>query len=1516
MRDGYEKKEPVIINARVEEAQRLLTDEYQACERLALLGPTTKGYGDLHPYWISQLDLFDLVIYLSEPSVDFYRFFRNVSHIRSLAIWKISLKDQISAISQFSSLSALSLVDSRLGVKALSSLSQLTSLMLGRNNINDKQAKVLSTMEQLVSLDLVANEIGDLGAKALSTMGQLTALQLGWNNIGKAGAEALSKMERLTSLDLTNNNIGGGGVKALSTMRQLTSLRLGWNNIDYDGAKALSALDHLTSLDLGKNKIGDDGAKALSGLNHLTSLDIGGNRIGDDGAKALSGLNHLTSLDIGGNRIGDDGAKALSGLNHLTSLDLGDNNIGDDGAKALSALDHLTSLDLERNNIGDDGAKALSALDHLTSLALGGNNIGDDGAKALSALDHLTSLDLGGNRIGDDGAKVLSKMGPLTALRLGWNNIGDDGAKALSALDNLTSLDLGRNNIGDDGAKALSALEQLTSLGLSGNKIGDNGAKALSELEQLTSLDLDSNKLGDDGAKALSMMGLLTALRLSWNNIGDGGAKALSALKQLTFLALDNNKIGDDGAKALSALRHLTSLDLDNNKIGNDGVKALSALRHLTSLDLGNNKIGDDGAKALSALRHLTSLDLGNNKIGNDGVKTLSALEQLTSLDLGNNKIGDDGAKELSGMRRLNSLNLYNNELGVKGVKEISKLGQLTWLNLNSNQIGDEGAKALSVLVRLKSLSLNSNQIGDEGAKAMAAFRNLTYLDLNKNNLENSALLSLANLSQLTTLKLNKNPITNLAPLECLVQKGLAISVEEYLGDIEVCECPIKHPPPEIINQGRQAVLNYFAELRSQGLDQLFEAKMLVVGEGGAGKTSLIRRLYYPEQGLPKEEETTKGIHIEPIRFLLKDNREFRLNVWDFGGQHIYHATHQFFLTKRSLYVLVDSSRFSDKTVQDEVFKYWLGVIETLSDGCPVLIFQNQVGGRSKTIDQRGIKGRFAYVKDFYGSDLMEAESAEDIRAGIQHYAHQLEHIGDDVPAKWVSIRKEIETLANKKPYISRKEYFDLYSEHLEFDQERALFLSQYFHDLGVFLYFQDEPRLEKLVILQNEWATEAVFKVLDDESIKNSLGRFSQADCQRIWCDSVYEDMRWELLALMEKFELCYPLPDTDSKSWLATQLLPAEIPGELTSWSGSEEVCLLYRYDFLPKGIVNRLMVRMNRYVKRPELAWSYGVLFEKGATELLIQETSKGNEIILRSRGPEAKALLSVIAHDLDAINHSFEGLRNKVKKCVPCICEECVESDIPHLFEESHLIRKKDKNSLQVECQKSVIDVSVLELLEGLKLDLPDWVERGDTVKLDNQDGRGKSFKTKQACSLENNSTIRIFLASSQELADERDAFDLFLRRENDRLIKQGVYIKVIRWEYFLDAMSETRMQDEYNKAVKSCDIFVSLFKTKTGKYTEEEFDKAHEHFKQRGAPKIYTYFQETEVSSNIKYQKDLMSLWSFQKKLAELEHFYTTFKSIDDLILKFKSQLEILIEKGEFTVEPMPLIRNSESGAEI
>jgi len=110
----------------------------------------------------------------------------------------------------------------------------------------------------------------------------------------------------------------------------------------------------------------------------------------------------------------------------------------------------------------------------------------------------------------------------------------------------------------------------------------------------------------------------------------------------------------------------------------------------------------------------------------------------------------------------------------------------------------------------------------------------------------------------------------------------------------------------------------------------------------------------------------------------------------------------------------------------------------------------------------------------------------------------------------------------------------------MDFDRSKALHLSRYLHDLGVFLHFQDDPLLARTVILQNQWATEAVFRILDDEIVKAQFGRFNSADCERLWQVSAYADMHPELLALMKRFELCYELRDDEPQTWLAPCHLP----------------------------------------------------------------------------------------------------------------------------------------------------------------------------------------------------------------------------------------------------------------------------------------------------------------------------------------------------------------------------------------
>ena len=132
----------------------------------------------------------------------------------------------------------------------------------------------------------------------------------------------------------------------------------------------------------------------------------------------------------------------------------------------------------------------------------------------------------------------------------------------------------------------------------------------------------------------------------------------------------------------------------------------------------------------------------------------------------------------------------------------------------------------------------------------------------------------------------------------------IKIDNEYVSGCINLYGNPIEIPPIEVVKQGNNAIIKWFAAKKKK----LNEVKVLLVGEAKAGKTSLMRRLL--DNSYNKQESQTDGISIEEFDFSkLKTFVEqeklhgIKAYFWDFGGQEIMHSTHQFFMTKRSLYI-------------------------------------------------------------------------------------------------------------------------------------------------------------------------------------------------------------------------------------------------------------------------------------------------------------------------------------------------------------------------------------------------------------------------------------------------------------------------------------------------------------------------------------------------------------------------------------------------------------------------------------
>ncbi len=554
----------------------------------------------------------------------------------------------------------------------------------------------------------------------------------------------------------------------------------------------------------------------------------------------------------------------------------------------------------------------------------------------------------------------------------------------------------------------------------------------------------------------------------------------------------------------------------------------------------------------------------------------------------------------------------------------------------------------------------------------------------------------------LTQLNLAGNPIREL-PL-WITDFNMQIQWKEYCldnGYITLFKNPLKSPPPEIVKQGKEAIKNYFEQLAAQKEDYLFEAKMLILGEPGAGKTSLAWKMENPNCELPDEDDTTKGIEVKQYYFpLVKsdfpdfkhperlEDRQFRVNLWDFGGQEIYKATHRFFLSKRSCYALVADSRNEDTD-----FNYWLHIIEMFGGDSPLLIVLNEKHQRKRSIDIKAMKARFDNIKDVIDVDFAEHDTSRlnNLKNAIKYHISKCPHIGSPVPAKWTVIREALEK--DERNTISLQDYLDICKANSIGKSQDALVLSQYFHDIGVFLHFQDDDLLNKTIFLKPNWATHAVYKILDHELLNKQDGRFSKNDARTIWHEEEFELIRDELLKLMQRFFLTYQIDN--SEEYIVPERLPAEQPKY--NWNTENNLHLFYKYDlFMPRGITSLFTVKMHRYITDHKRVWKKGVVLERNETLAEIVETYDSRNIKIRVSGKNKRDFMTIITEELDRINGQYEKM--KVDKMIPCNCEKCKNNPQPYFFEHDKLKRRLENNINDIDCENSFKRVNIRSLID--------------------------------------------------------------------------------------------------------------------------------------------------------------------------------------------------------------------------
>ncbi len=678
----------------------------------------------------------------------------------------------------------------------------------------------------------------------------------------------------------------------------------------------------------------------------------------------------------------------------------------------------------------------------------------------------------------------------------------------------------------------------------------------------------------------------------------------------------------------------------------------------------------------------------------------LSALSQLRTLFCSSTEVSD--LSPLAGLSQLQTLFCYSTQ--VSDLSPLAGLSQLQILECSATRVSDLSPLAglyqlqalycsitrvsdlspLSALSQLQMLDCSITQVSD--LSPLAGLSQLQMLDCSRTQV--SDLYPLAALSQLRMLDCSDTQVSDLSPLLPLIKKGVPVKWAKYeIGGILVEDCSLTNPPREIVEQGNEAILNYFAEKERSGTEKSLEAKVVLIGEGQAGKTSLLTRLLRPGTALPNKKDRTKGLDIEIEKYVyeIPGGEQMRLNVFDFGGQDHYKPLHHFFYSKNTLYVMVSLN--GDAATND--FDYWLDTAQLFGQNSPLLLVHNLFGDvRSKF--SRAKYERFGeIIKDSLDVNLGDFADRrwDEVKSGIEYYASRLPHVHEEIPKSWANVRRAL-LARREEQVIDMEDYLALCAlpENGGMDEARALRCSAYLHDIGIILHYQQDSDLREYVIVKNEWATDAAYRVIDDAEIAERQGLFYQkTDLPRIWCQPEYRKMRLQLLQLMKHFRLCYPLK-ADGE-FIAPQLLPPN-PPEGYCWQPEQDLTMYFEYDFMPLGLMSQLIVECHLLIaEERRLVWRDGAVLEltggDARAEVLLQKRNGKQTIGIRAQGRKRRDLMTIVNGKMDELHKPF-GAGLKVEKKIPCVCTRCEKVEDKWYFNLSELETRLSVQRKTIEC----------------------------------------------------------------------------------------------------------------------------------------------------------------------------------------------------------------------------------------
>jgi internalin A len=601
---------------------------------------------------------------------------------------------------------------------------------------------------------------------------------------------------------------------------------------------------------------------------------------------------------------------------------------------------------------------------------------------------------------------------------------------------------------------------------------------------------------------------------------------------------------------------------------------------------------------------------------------------------------------------------------------EIGQLRNLKLLDLSDNLLTDLPPE-VGQLPNLRILVARSNKFSSVPL-AIQRLRQLLLLDLSDNQL--SALPRwLTLLSRLQVLGLHGNPALKLSPSILGNSQGEMNIVARHSAIPDFVENlgappwnPVGATTPRVLGKdsadftkdlrfmvtghhvAAKSILDFYFSRLSGKTRPLNEVKLILVGRGGAGKTSTVNAL----RDLPfrEEEASTPGIALCDWTMPQGRKQPVTAHIWDFAGQVITHALHQFFFSVRSVYVLVLTGRENNERDDAE---YWLRLIRAFGtddhgQGPPVLIVLNKwdVPGCRPRVDRGALCERYPFIRGFVEMDCKSKKGVSKLRAALSREVERLAWVRDPFPEAWDEVRRALSKRGARRAHLTYAEYRALCVKHGVADAGEQDSLAEILHNLGAALNYRNDPRLREATVLQPEWLTKNVYSLV--RRAEKNAGALKQLDIETALRSVKHQPMREYLTQLMVRFEIAYTPRTSAGGLWLVPQALPDVQPAGAKQFRDvTEATRLRYSYQALPEGLVARAIVRLHEFVaevRSKKQQWASGAILRRGDARALIRTEPQDRQVMITVTGP-AKArqqLAGLCQAEMREIHTEIPGL----------------------------------------------------------------------------------------------------------------------------------------------------------------------------------------------------------------------------------------------------------------------------------